>query len=95
MAGARSLRRPRADAGVGSASDVSLALEAPRATSVLNVLGATVCSRQDDAQGRSLVQLQVGGARLLARVTRRSAAQLGLQPDQARGASNCRTKMRG
>jgi molybdate transport system ATP-binding protein len=66
-----------------AASDVSLALEAPRATSVLNVLGATVRSRQDDAQGRSLVQLQVGGARLLARVTRRSAAQLGLQPDQA------------
>ncbi len=66
-----------------AASDVSVALEPPRATSILNVLAATVCSRLDDAHGRSLVQLQVGAARLLARVTRRSAAQLGLQPGQA------------
>ena len=66
-----------------AASDVSLTLERPRATSILNVLAATVTARRDDERGRSLVQLDLGGARLLARVTRRSATLLGLQAGQA------------
>jgi molybdate transport system ATP-binding protein len=66
-----------------AASDVSLALEPPRATSILNVLAATVTVRRDDERGRSLIQLDLGGTRLLARVTRRSAALLGLQAGQA------------
>jgi len=77
---------PRVDCEIGQvlrirvqASDVSLALEPPRATSILNVLAATVLSRRDDQRGTSLVQLDLGGTRLLARVTRRSATLLGLQ----------------
>jgi molybdate transport system ATP-binding protein len=63
-----------------AATDVSVALERPRATSILNVLAATVVERRDDQRGRSLVQLDLGGARLLARLTRRSASLLGLEP---------------
>jgi len=65
-----------------AASDVSLTLEPPRATSILNVLPATVVARRDDPLGTSLIQLDLGGTRLLARVTRRSAALLGVQPGQ-------------
>jgi molybdate transport system ATP-binding protein len=65
-----------------AASDVSLALEAPHATSILNVLPATVTERRDDDRGTSLIQLDLGGTRLLARVTRRSATVLALQPGQ-------------
>ena len=63
-----------------AATDVSVVLEPPRATSILNVLPATVLERRDDAQGTSLVQLDLGSARLLARLTRRSATLLQLEP---------------
>jgi molybdate transport system ATP-binding protein len=66
-----------------AASDVSLALVPPQATSILNVLPATVTERRDDDAGRTLVQLDLGGTRLLARVTRRSAAALDLRPGLA------------
>jgi molybdate transport system ATP-binding protein len=66
-----------------AASDVSLALVPPQSTSILNVLPATVTERRDDDAGRSLVQLDLGGTRLLARVTRRSAAALDLRPGLA------------
>jgi len=65
-----------------AASDVSVALEPARASSILNVLPATVSARRDDAKGRSLIQLDVGGSRLLARVTRYSASLLDLRPGQ-------------
>jgi molybdate transport system ATP-binding protein len=63
-----------------AATDVSVVLEPPRATSILNVLPATVLERRDDAGGTSLVQLDLGSARLLARLTRRSATLLQLDP---------------
>ena len=66
-----------------AASDVSLTLEPPRATSILNVLAATVIERRDDERGRSLVRLDVGGTPLLARITRKSATLLGLASGQA------------
>jgi molybdate transport system ATP-binding protein len=66
-----------------AATDVSVVLEPPRATSILNVLAATVRERHDDERGRSLVQLDVGTVRLLARLTRRSATLLGLEPGRA------------
>jgi molybdate transport system ATP-binding protein len=66
-----------------AANDVSLTLEPPRATSILNVLAATVTARRDDSRGRSLIRLDLGGTRLLARVTRRSATLLGLRAGQA------------
>lgn len=66
-----------------AAADVSLSLERPLASSVLNVLPSVVCGRRDDDRGRSLVQLDLNGARLLARVTRRSAEALRLRPGLA------------
>jgi molybdate transport system ATP-binding protein len=66
-----------------AASDVSLTLERPQATSILNVLPATVAARRDDERGRSLIRLDLGGAPLLARVTRRSATVLGLDVGRA------------
>lgn len=62
------------------AQDVMLALTRPEAISALNILPATVREiRQGDGPG-VLVRLDASGERLLARITRRSAAQLGLVP---------------
>ncbi|HEX7156731.1 MAG TPA: molybdenum ABC transporter ATP-binding protein [Burkholderiaceae bacterium] len=65
-----------------AARDVSIALAPPNASSILNILPAVVAVRADDDRGRSLLQLEVGEAHLLSRVTRRSANALGLQPGQ-------------
>lgn len=61
-----------------SARDVSIALEAGNPSSILNRLAATVLSREDDERGRTMLQLASGQARILARITRRSADALGL-----------------
>jgi len=66
-----------------AARDVSLALDPPSRSSIQNVLPATVVARTDDERGRSLVQLDVGGVRLLSRITRRSAEQLAIAPGLA------------
>jgi molybdate transport system ATP-binding protein len=65
-----------------AARDVSLALSAPGDVSVLNVLEGTVvelvpASRQP---GQMIVRLDVAGHPLLARITRKSALALQLQP---------------
>jgi molybdate transport system ATP-binding protein len=61
------------------ARDVSLALEPPRQSSILNVLAARVLELHQEADpALTLVRLQVGQDVLLARVTRRSATQLQL-----------------
>jgi molybdate transport system ATP-binding protein len=60
------------------ARDVSIALEAPNATSILNVLPATITGLADDQGGQSVVRLQVGNQSLLAHITRKSALLLGL-----------------
>jgi molybdate transport system ATP-binding protein len=58
--------------------DVSLALSAPRDASFLNMLNGTVTSLGGE-QGASVeVQLDIAGTPLTARITRRSAAALGL-----------------
>jgi molybdate transport system ATP-binding protein len=41
-----------------------------------------VAARRDDERGRTLIQLDLGGTALLARVTRRSATVLGLTAGQ-------------
>ena len=65
------------------AQDVMLATEKPRGLSALNVLAVTVCAlRQGEGPG-VLVQLAAGEQRLLARITRRSALALDLQPGRA------------
>ncbi len=63
------------------ARDVSLCLEKPAGTSILNVLPATVQALDDDG-GRVTARLACGDTALLAYVTRRSARELGLAPGQ-------------
>jgi molybdate transport system ATP-binding protein len=65
------------------ARDVSIAHQPSHDTSILNTLPARVESLGDDGHpALTLVRLRVdGGSAVLARVTRRSAGQLGLKPD--------------
>ena len=63
------------------ARDVSLALRPPTQISVLNVLEAKVVGVDDVAAGMTDVQLGVGRARLVARITRRSRNELGINQD--------------
>lgn len=64
------------------ARDVSITLEAQRDTSILNILPATVAGIEDDSPGQRMVALDVGGVRILARVTQRSAQALTLAQGQ-------------
>jgi len=62
------------------ARDVSIALSRPSGLSIRNILAGTVI-RLSDEQGTSLdVSLDLGGTPLIARVTRKSAVDLGLKP---------------
>ena len=78
---------PRIEAPTGTtlririaAQDVILSRERPTGLSALNILPATVASlRLGDGPG-ALIQLHLGHDLLLARITRRSAENLGLQP---------------
>ena len=66
-----------------AAQDVILSRARPEGLSALNILPATVTAlRQGEGPG-VLVQLDLGGQRLLARVTRRSATALALVPGLA------------
>ncbi|WP_319239235.1 molybdenum ABC transporter ATP-binding protein [uncultured Propionivibrio sp.] len=63
------------------ARDVSIAHDAPTHTSIQNALPATVVALGDDTHpALTLVRLDVGQTPLIARLTRRSAHQLGLCP---------------
>jgi molybdate transport system ATP-binding protein len=61
------------------ARDVSIALEAPRAVSIQNVLRATISSLGPPHSGIVTVTMSVGNVRLRARVTQRAVDQLGLE----------------
>lgn len=61
------------------ARDVSIALQAPVASSILNILPAMITGIAEDQGGQSLVQLQVGSQSLLAHITHKSSLLLGLQ----------------
>lgn len=61
------------------ANDVSLCRERPSDTTILNVLPGTIESIEADSDASELVHLGLGNERILARVTRRSRAELGLQ----------------
>ncbi|MCK9397797.1 MAG: molybdenum ABC transporter ATP-binding protein [Methylobacter sp.] len=81
-----SLSLPMVDAEAGTplrvqicARDVSIALEAPISTSILNVLPATITGIADGHSGQNVVQLQVGNQPLLAHITSKSALLLDLQ----------------
>lgn len=60
------------------ARDVSITLEAAKATSILNVLPASISELIDDRAGQSVVRLHVGQQTLLAHITRKSALLLSL-----------------
>jgi molybdate transport system ATP-binding protein len=63
------------------ARDISLALERPHASSILNILHATVTAVvATDTPGHVLVQMRVGTTPLLARITERSRRELGITP---------------
>lgn len=63
------------------ARDVSLARERTQGSSILNILPARVIGMGDDEHpALTLAKLTVDGAVLLARLTRRSCAELGLMP---------------
>ena len=66
------------------ARDVSIACERPAPSTIQNVLPANIVDLANDGtEGQALVRLQVGQAALIARVTERSVADLGLKPGQA------------
>ncbi len=65
------------------AEDVMLAREEPRAISANNVLAATVTAIQDGPGAEADVQLDCGGAKLVARITQASVARLELGPGVA------------
>lgn len=84
------LSLPMVDAAIGTplrvqiyARDVSIVLEVPAATSILNVLPATITGLIEDRGGQSVVRLQVGNQALLAHITSKSALLLRLQIDMA------------
>ncbi|MEN9423559.1 MAG: molybdenum transporter ATP-binding protein [Pseudomonadota bacterium] len=61
------------------ARDVSITLQQPEQTSILNVLPATITGMAHDAAGRTMVRLNMGGVPLLSHITRKSASVLGLE----------------
>jgi molybdate transport system ATP-binding protein len=62
------------------ARDVSIALSRPTGLSIRNVLAGTVAALGEE-EGPSLdVRLDVAGTPLIARITRKSASELGLRP---------------
>lgn len=80
------LSLPSIDAAMGCpvrvqihARDVSIALEAPKETSILNVLPATITDMADDDIGQTVVRLRVGAQPLLAHITLKSKQMLNLK----------------
>ena len=69
------------------ARDVSISLQKPEQTSVLNILPATVADMAEDGPGQVLIGLQLGspghGTRLLSRITQLSARRLAIAPGMA------------
>jgi molybdate transport system ATP-binding protein len=63
------------------ARDVSIACERPATSTIQNILQARITDIVDDDQeGLALVRVMVGDSPLIARVTRRSVAELKLEP---------------
>lgn len=64
------------------ARDVSVALEKPQQTSITNVLPACIVSMNiSENSPQAMLKLDLGGAMMLARITRRSVALLDLKPN--------------
>jgi molybdate transport system ATP-binding protein len=65
------------------ARDVTIAVARPQGLSALNILPATIAELGGDGSPVIDIRLTVPGGHLLARVTRRSIAELGLTPGRA------------
>jgi molybdate transport system ATP-binding protein len=63
-----------------AARDISLTLELQSNTSILNIFPATVEAIAPTGAAQVIVRLSAAGVPVLARITRKSAAKLGLQP---------------
>ncbi len=63
-----------------AARDVSIALERPLSTSILNVLSGEITELQDAAEGQIVVRLKVGSHYMLSRITKKSVDRLALAP---------------
>ena len=61
------------------ASDVSLCLRRPAQSTILNILPAEIDTMSEDDAASVLLRLTAGGETLLARVTRKSVAELKLR----------------
>jgi molybdate transport system ATP-binding protein len=62
------------------ARDVSLSLERHSGTSILNIFPVTVTAIAEDSPAKLLVRLDAAGTPLLAGITKKSGALLGLEP---------------
>jgi molybdate transport system ATP-binding protein len=60
------------------ARDVSVALTQPHGSSILNAFPARVTALREASRGHAMVRLDAGGTPLLAHITAKSVAQLGL-----------------
>ena len=85
--GGCALHLPVIDQAIGTslriqiqARDVSIARCEPKATSILNVLPATIKGFADDDSGHTVVSLDCGNNILLSHITRKSAQMLELTP---------------
>ncbi|MDH0361714.1 molybdenum ABC transporter ATP-binding protein [Comamonas aquatica] len=65
------------------ARDVSLCLQPPQHSSILNTLSATVQSVREDTPGYAMVAVRTGHTHLLARISQYSAQQLHLETGQS------------
>jgi molybdate transport system ATP-binding protein len=65
-----------------AARDVSLSVTRPSVTTILNVVPVTIVAIEPVSEAEVLATLRLGGATLLARLTRRSQRQLGLAAGQ-------------
>ena len=65
------------------ARDVSITLQPPEASSILNILPAQIREISGMGQGQTVVKLAVGDEILLAHITEKSAMLLNLQPGMA------------
>lgn len=65
------------------ARDVSVCRQRPANSSILNILPVTLEQMRDSGEARVMLRLAVGSQHLLARITRKSAHQLNLQPGDA------------
>jgi molybdate transport system ATP-binding protein len=86
--GNESIQLPGSHGSVGQslrlvilARDVSLSLERHHNTSILNILKARVLDIKPDSDSQVIVRLLVGDTILLARITRKSLSELGLEKD--------------